>query len=118
MGETTLREVTLEQEEFAGGGSATAEEDFAEEPIEGRPERDMGAQASQIALKVMSLVQLHVAERKLGKVFGADCGYHIPSDAAKKARFPDGSFVARGRLPDDRTPPGNLKLAPDLAVEV
>ena len=78
----------------------------------------MGAQSSQVAARILSFVLLHVAERKLGKVFGADCGYQMPLDAAKKTRFPDGSFIARGRLPDDRTPEGNVKLNPDLVLEV
>jgi Uma2 family endonuclease len=32
--------------------------------------------------------------------------------------MPDISFVAKGRLPDDKSPEGYVKLAPDLAVEV
>src|SRR5262245_10526170 len=115
-----MRDVTLEQEEVVAETSATAEDDcVAREEIEERPpERNMGAQSSRIALKVMTRVELFVDERKLGKTFGTDCGYLLPPDAAKKVRFPDGSFVARGRLPDDRSPEGHVKLAPDLALEV
>ena len=32
--------------------------------------------------------------------------------------MPDTSFVAAGRLPDDQTPEGYIKVAPDIAVEV
>jgi Uma2 family endonuclease len=53
----------------------------------------------------------------LGQTFGPDCGYQIEG-GTKKVRFPDGSFVARGRLPDGRTPEGNFQLAPDLALEI
>ncbi|MBI1913685.1 MAG: Uma2 family endonuclease [Planctomycetes bacterium] len=77
----------------------------------------MGAQASQVALALMAFVQQHVSERKLGKVFGPDGGYQLPTEAGK-VRYPDGSFIARGRLPDERTPSGHLLLPPDLAVEV
>jgi Uma2 family endonuclease len=42
----------------------------------------------------------------------------MPLDADKKTRFPDASFIARGRLPDDRTPEGKVKLNPDLVLEV
>jgi Uma2 family endonuclease len=80
-------------------------------------ERNMGAQSSQVALNIMSLVRLHARERNLGKTFGPDCGYELPSDT-KKSRFPDGSLVMHGRLPEDRTPEGNLKIAPDFALEV
>jgi Uma2 family endonuclease len=32
--------------------------------------------------------------------------------------MPDTAFVAAGRLPDDRSPEGYIKVAPDIAVEV
>jgi Uma2 family endonuclease len=115
-----MNETMLEQEELLEDASRATEEDAvaAEQNEERPPEKNMGATSSQVALQIMSLVYLHVGERKLGKVFGSDCGYQMPGDDAKKARFPDGSFVARGRLPDERTPEGNLKLVPDLALEV
>jgi Uma2 family endonuclease len=113
--------ITLERE----GTVSTAEADFLQGNGVGRDQgedraagRNMGAQSSQVALNVMSLVRLHARDRKLGKTFGTDCGYQLPGDEAKKARFPDGSFVARGRLPEDRTPEGHLKIAPDFALEV
>jgi Uma2 family endonuclease len=81
-------------------------------------DRNMGAQTSQVALNVMSLVRLHASERKLGKTFGPDCGYQLPGDDPGRSRFPGGSFVARGRLPEDRTPKGELTIAPDFALEV
>jgi Uma2 family endonuclease len=118
--EKAMRGTTLEQE----GPVAMAEASLSGgnglglEPADDRTgERNMGAQSSQVALNVMSLVRLHVSERKLGKTFGTDCGYQLPGDL-KKPRFPDGSFVARGRLPEDRTPEGNMKIAPDFALEV
>lgn len=120
-----MTDAMLDPQESMEGAAAVleecrpAEEDsVVREQIEERPEPNMGARASQVALKLMSRVELHVAERKLGKTFGSDCGCHLPDDEGKKARFPDGSFVGRGRLPDERTPEGNLRLAPDLAVEV
>ncbi len=102
---------TIEAEHLAKNGLG---EDSGEEAP---GERGMGAQSSQVALNIMSLVRLHVSERKLGKTFGTDCGYQLPGDE-RKSRFPDGSFVARGRLPEDRTPEGTLTLAPDFALEV
>jgi Uma2 family endonuclease len=116
-----MNETTLEQEELPGAGEETQapeREGIEEEVIEERPERSLGAEASQIACSILFFIWKHVRERKLGKVFSAECGYHLPGAVVKKVRFPSGSFVARGRLPDDRTPEGNLKLAPDLAVEV
>src|SRR5262249_26964495 len=106
---TIMRDVTLEQEELPEGRIATAEEAHAEKadaldeewPEDRPPEENMGALSSQVAASILAFVRLHANERKLGKVFGADCGYQMPLDAEKKTRFPDGSFIARGRLPDD-----------------
>src|SRR5436309_5277207 len=104
---TIMRDDTLEQEAPEGQIETAEENDLEEEWPEDRPpEENMGALSSQVAARILSFVLLHVEERKLGKVFGADCGYQMPLDAAKKTRFPDGSFIARGRLPDDRTPEG------------
>jgi Uma2 family endonuclease len=33
-------------------------------------------------------------------------------------RYPDGSFIRRGRLPDDKPPKGHIRIAPDIALEV
>lgn len=81
-------------------------------------ERNMGAESSQVATTLISLIHHHVRANRLGKVFGQDCGYQCYSDDTKKVRFPDGSFVARGRLTDERTPLGHIRIPPDLAVEV
>ncbi len=114
-----MRDVTLEHEELPEGATATLEEERAAEEPEDRPgERNMGARSSQVAGNAIVVLGQHVRERKLGKVFAPDCGYHLPGDEAKKVRFPDVSFVARGRLDGDRTPEGYPKLAPDLALEV
>src|SRR5207302_1787339 len=36
----------------------------------------------------------------------------------KQVRMPDAAFVSAGRLPEDGTPDGYIKIAPDIAVEV
>jgi Uma2 family endonuclease len=116
-----MNESMLEQEELleaSGEAQAPDQNGVEEDVIEERPERNMGARASQVAANVISYLKQHASERKLGKVFNSECGYHLPGVMPKKVRFPDASFLARGRLPEDRTPEGNLKLAPDLAVEV
>jgi Uma2 family endonuclease len=62
-----------------------------------------------------------VTERQLGHVVGSSAGYRWPSrkaDRPDNVRSPDVSFVAAGRLPDERRPVGFAQLAPDLAVEV
>jgi Uma2 family endonuclease len=81
-------------------------------------ERNMGAEASEVAANVIRLIGPHAHIRKLGKVFATDCGYQIFPDDPKRVRYPDASFLARNRLPEDKTPKGHLRIAPDLAVEV
>lgn len=59
-----------------------------------------------------------VNEHSLGLVFAPDCGYQIYADDPDKVRFPDGSFVCSGRLPNDEPPDGHVRIAPDWALEV
>jgi Uma2 family endonuclease len=81
-------------------------------------ERNMGAEASVVAAKAIRLVGNHAGSHRLGKVFATDCGYQIFADEPGKVRFPDGSFIARGRLPDDKVPKGHVRIAPDLSLDV
>jgi Uma2 family endonuclease len=81
-------------------------------------ERNMGARSSEVAANVIGILRDYVRERKLGKVFAPDCGYQIFPNEPKRVRFPDASFIARGRLPEDKTPDGHVRIPPDLAVEV
>jgi Uma2 family endonuclease len=81
-------------------------------------ERGMGAEAGLIAAKIIQLLLEYVDANELGFVYSSECGYQIFPGRPKLVRFPDCSYIARGRLPDDRTPPGHIRVAPDLAVEV
>jgi Uma2 family endonuclease len=81
-------------------------------------ERPMGAQSSLIAATIIQLIRQHAFGHNLGLVFATDCGYQIFADHPNRVRYPDGSFIARGRLPDDRPPPGHVRIAPDLVAEV
>jgi len=89
------------------------------ELIDGRlVERHMGALASLIGSTLMTLVGIHVRAQRLGLVFNPECGYQIFGKEGNNVRFADGSFIRRGRLPDDRPPNGHMRMAPDLVVEV
>jgi Uma2 family endonuclease len=81
-------------------------------------ERKMGSESSLIAGIILTLLNNFIRGKRVGLVFGADCGYQCFPDAPDKVRKPDVSFVASGRLPGDRPPKGHTKIAPDLAVEV
>jgi Uma2 family endonuclease len=80
-------------------------------------ERKTGAQSSYAATNVLLLMGHFVRSNSLGLVFQADCGYQIFAEEPRRVRFADGSFIRRGRLPEDRPPQGHCPLAPDLVIE-
>jgi Uma2 family endonuclease len=102
------------------------EEDFPElqdkhgyELINGQwVEKNMGAQAGRVVQIVNRRVDNHADACGLGLVFSSDAGYQIFADKPNRVRKPDGSFIRRGRLPDDKPPRGHLRIPPDLAIEV
>jgi Uma2 family endonuclease len=78
----------------------------------------MGAEANLVATVLVSLLHAHAHANKLGLVFSQECGYQIFPADPKKVRKPDASFIARGRLPNDRPPRGHVNVPPDLEVEI
>lgn len=78
----------------------------------------MGAEANRVATVLASFLEAHARANRLGLVFTQECGYKIFPHDPKKVRKPDVSFVARGRLPNDRPPRGHVTIPPDLEVEV
>jgi len=89
------------------------------ELIDGVPvEKHMGAESDEIAVGLGALLLRYVREKGLGRVYGSQTGFQCFPGRPKLVRMPDTSFVDRGRLPDDKSPEGYIKLAPDLAVEV
>ena len=57
-------------------------------------------------------------DQDLGFVVDSECGYKIFAKKPRQIRKPDVSFIAKGRLPDDILPEGDMTIPPDLAVEV
>jgi Uma2 family endonuclease len=104
----------------------STEEDFPEMPdkhgyelINGEwVEKNMGAQAGLVVLTVNRRVANHADAHRQGLVFSSDAGYQIFAHKPNRVRKPDGSFIRRGRLLDDKPPRGHLRIAPDLAIEV
>lgn len=118
-------------EEVMNGGPATeiasATEPVEElipdrkwEAVEGeRMERMMGAKAGWIVMRIAGVLAPFVQEHGLGFLMGADCGYsHIFPHAPRQLRYPDLSFVRKERLSVDEPPDSNLRIVPDLVVEV
>ncbi len=88
------------------------------ELIDGRlREKPMGAESDEIASTLSMLIKTFVRQNSLGHVYGAQTGYKCFPGKPRQVRKPDLSFVAKGRLPDDKTPKGDIPIAPDLAVE-
>jgi Uma2 family endonuclease len=95
------------------------EEDRRSEWLEDqRRERMMGAKAGLVAASVTRLLGDHAEAQQGGFVFSADGGYRIFPHAPRLVRYPDVSFIRRGRLPNDEPPDGLLQIVPDLVVEV
>ncbi len=72
-----------------------------------------GPRASTIGTYIAGLLAVHVRQRDLGRVTGADGGYVI----GKEKYIPDAAFISKARQPMQPTDAYN-QLAPDLAVEV
>jgi Uma2 family endonuclease len=81
-------------------------------------EKPMGAKASLIAVNATTLIRPYSRENQLGLLFGADCGYQIFPSQPSRVRYPDASFIRRGRLPDDTPPDGHVRIAPDWVLEI
>jgi Uma2 family endonuclease len=81
-------------------------------------ERNMGAESSWIALQINRYLGNYAEASQHGLVLGPDCGYQIFPDDPNQVRFPDGSFIRSGRLPNDALPRGHIRVVPDLVLEV
>jgi Uma2 family endonuclease len=74
-----------------------------------------GGRHEEICALLCAALVAFVRRNKLGKVFGSNLLYILPSG---NRRGPDVSFVASRRLPKGRAPKGFFEGAPDLAVEI
>lgn len=81
-------------------------------------ERHMGSEAGLVNLALTLLLGSFVRDRGLGIVLPSEAGYQIFGPQGNNVRFPDASFVARGRLPNERVPRGHMRIVPDLVLEV
>jgi Uma2 family endonuclease len=80
--------------------------------------KTMSSKSDRVAVRLISVLETFVEERKLGLVFGSETGYQIFGDEKKRVRKPDVSFIRSGVLPDDTAPDGHLFVPPDFVVEV
>jgi len=81
-------------------------------------ERNGGAEVGLVGATIIQLLCQYVDANDLGFVYASGCGYEAFPGRPKRVRCPNASFIARGRLPDDRTPTGHGRIPADLVVEV
>jgi Uma2 family endonuclease len=109
----------LLEEQYTAEDLLAMADDHRYELVHGQlEERAMGAKAGLVAANVIALLRPYVRGKELGFVFASDCGYQYLPHELRHVRYPDGSFVCKGRLPNDEPPDGHIRLAPDLAIEV
>jgi Uma2 family endonuclease len=79
--------------------------------------RELGVSAlsSLVAMTLVNHLLNFISPRKLGWLFGPDCGFVI---GPRTVRKPDISVVRAERLPAGQIGAGWVTMAPDLAVEV
>jgi Uma2 family endonuclease len=75
-----------------------------------------GYEHGSIIVNICTPLAIFVTQGGLGRVSGAETGFHIAHDP-DTVRAPDVAFVAAGRLPSP-LPKGFFPGPPDLAVEV
>ena len=104
----------------------TSYEEFVKTPqyethelVHGVPqERHVGAESSLIGGAILfALEQFNRTSGRIGFVLPEAACRYDPDDP-DHFRRPDVCFVRKERLAGGRVPPGDLRLAPDLAVEV
>lgn len=89
------------------------------ELIDGRlKEKLMGAESDEIGGLLLTQFNIFIRPKKLGRAYASQTGFQCFPGKPKLVRMPDTSFVSAGRLPNDRSPEGYIKVAPDIAVEV
>jgi Uma2 family endonuclease len=87
------------------------------ELIDGIPkEKRKGAYSSEVTGMLVAALVTFVRKNRIGHIYGSKTGFRcFPNDTVRK---PDIAFVVAGRLKDDKTPEGDIDIAPDLAVDV
>jgi Uma2 family endonuclease len=81
-------------------------------------EKPMGAQSSHVNRRLSTRLGAYVDDNDLGFVVDSECGFRIFPKKPRQIRKPDMSYIAKGRLPNNKLPEGDVTIAPDLAVEV
>jgi Uma2 family endonuclease len=81
-------------------------------------EMPMGAESAFVGGELHRRLANHCVSNRLGWVLPSDTGYRCFPHRPRLLRKPDVSFVSEGRFSGNRPPRGDIRIAPDLAVEV
>jgi Uma2 family endonuclease len=76
----------------------------------------MGAESSWVGGKLYGRLDAYCESHRLGWAFPQETAYRCFGKGGT-VRKPDASFIRLGRLKDEQLPRGDLRIAPDLAVE-
>jgi Uma2 family endonuclease len=88
------------------------------ELVDGRlVEMPMGAESGLVAGKLYLKLAAHCEAYPVGLALPGDIGFRCFPHRRRLLRKPDGSFIRRDRLVNNRVPSGDISIAPDLAVE-
>src|SRR5205823_887193 len=89
------------------------------ELVNGVPvEKQMGAESGEVTSLLLAFLTVHVRQHGLGHTYDGQTGFQCFPHDPNLVRKPDIAFVATGRLADEKSPKGHIKISPDLAVEV
>lgn len=87
--------------------------------VHGRPvEKPTGAEASSVTVALTCLLWEFCERTGVGRVCGPTTGFRCFPHDPRLVRKPDVAFVAATRWPTDRVRDSDLRIRPDLAVEV
>ncbi len=67
-------------------------------------EKPIGAESDWISMRINRLLGSYIDDHRLGDVFGPETGYQCFPHDPTLVRKPDGSFIAKGRLPGGTIP--------------
>jgi Uma2 family endonuclease len=81
-------------------------------------EKKVGAESGSIAGRIYSQLERFCLDKPVGHPLPADIGFRCFPGRPKHVRKPDAAFIRFGRLPGEKLPKGDFKIAPNLAVEV
>lgn len=81
-------------------------------------ETPVGAESGLVAGELYHRLRTYLDTNPIGKAIPGDIGFRCFPHRPRLLRKPDASYFAGGRLPGNLVPKGDIRIFPDLAVEV